>query len=55
MPITDPELIRIVERRLFDVKICRRCGAKNPLRATKCRRCKSTDLRLKKKATAKYK
>ncbi len=55
MPITDPELIRIVEKRVFEVSICRRCGAKNPLNAKKCRRCRGTDLRPKKKELAKFK
>ena len=31
-------------------KVCRRCGAKNSPRATKCRRCKSKNLRWKKRA-----
>jgi len=28
-------------------KICRKCGARNSIRATKCRKCKSYNLRLK--------
>jgi len=27
------------ERRLFNVKICMRCNARNPWKATKCRKC----------------
>jgi len=49
MPLTDPELMRIVEARLLNKKVCRHCGALNPPTATKCRRCKSTNLRPKKK------
>ncbi|MBM1154960.1 50S ribosomal protein L40e [archaeon] len=26
-------------------KVCRKCGARNPMSAEKCRRCKSRDLR----------
>jgi len=49
VPLTDPELISIVERRRIVKKICRRCGAINPPTATKCRRCKSRNLRLRKR------
>ncbi|MCE4614467.1 MAG: 50S ribosomal protein L40e [Desulfurococcales archaeon] len=49
MPVTDPEKIAIVEARVLNKMICRRCGAINPPGATKCRRCKSRDLRPKKK------
>ncbi|MEE8358289.1 MAG: 50S ribosomal protein L40e [Candidatus Hydrothermarchaeales archaeon] len=37
------------ERRLFHVKICMRCNARNPWRATMCRKCKSKALRSKNK------
>jgi len=49
MPITDPELIAIVEQRVLNKKVCRKCGALNPPSAEKCRRCKSKNLRPKKK------
>jgi large subunit ribosomal protein L40e len=49
MPVTDPELIAIFEKRVLNKLICRRCGAINPPGATKCRRCKSRDLRPKKR------
>ncbi|MCS7131792.1 MAG: 50S ribosomal protein L40e [Hadesarchaea archaeon] len=29
----------VAERRLFNVKICRRCNAHNPWKATRCRKC----------------
>lgn len=45
MPLTDPELMRIVMERVLDKKICRKCGAINSPRAVKCRRCRSYDLR----------
>ncbi|MBS7288359.1 MAG: 50S ribosomal protein L40e [Candidatus Freyarchaeota archaeon] len=49
MPISDPDKRRIAAYHLLQMKICRRCYARNPLSATKCRRCKSTRLRLKKR------
>ena len=49
MPITDPELIAIFEKRVLEKKICRKCGAINPISAIKCRRCRSKNLRLKRK------
>ncbi len=49
MPLTDPEKLRIVQERVFLKKVCRNCGALNSIRATKCRRCHSTNLRPKKK------
>ena len=47
MPIRDPEKLQIALNKVFKVKICRKCGAHNPLNAEKCRRCKSKNLRLK--------
>ena len=49
MPVTDPELLKIVERRVLDKMVCRKCGALNPPGATKCRRCGSKNLRPKRK------
>ncbi len=37
------------ERRLLVKKICMKCDARNPLRATECRKCGSRELRLKAK------
>jgi|DewCreStandDraft_3_1066083.scaffolds.fasta_scaffold00479_2 large subunit ribosomal protein L40e len=48
MPLTDPELMRIVMERVLNKKICRKCGAINSPRAVKCRRCRSYDLRYRK-------
>ncbi len=53
MAILDPELQRIVENRVLNKKVCRRCGALNPPSATRCRRCRSKDLRPKKKGGGK--
>ncbi|MEM1628784.1 MAG: 50S ribosomal protein L40e [Desulfurococcaceae archaeon] len=41
MPINDPELLKIVQARVINKTVCRKCGALNPPGATKCRRCKS--------------
>lgn len=49
MPIKDPELLAIFEKRVILKKVCRNCGALNPMSAVKCRRCKSTNLRPKNK------
>ncbi|PUA33587.1 MAG: 50S ribosomal protein L40e [Zestosphaera tikiterensis] len=49
MPVNDPALLKIVEARLLNKMVCRKCGALNPPGATKCRRCRSRDLRPKKK------
>ncbi|RLG22375.1 50S ribosomal protein L40e [Methanosarcinales archaeon] len=35
------------EERLFNVKICMRCNARNPIKATKCRKCGYKGLRMK--------
>ena len=49
MPITDPAILKIVESRVLNKKVCRKCGALNPPEAEKCRRCKSRNLRPKRK------
>jgi len=55
MPVTDPVKLQIVFNRVLNKKVCRKCGAINPPTATKCRRCRSTNLRPKKGFRAKYK
>ncbi len=37
----------VAERRLFKVKICMKCNARNPWKATKCRKCGYGGLRSK--------
>ena len=37
------------EKRLLQKKICMKCGASNAPRADRCRRCRSTELRIKAK------
>ncbi|PLJ76774.1 50S ribosomal protein L40e [Infirmifilum sp. SLHALR2] len=45
MPIRDPEKLQLALDHHFKVKICRRCNARNPWEADRCRRCHSRDLR----------
>ncbi len=45
--LMDPQLIELARRYRLYYKICRRCGARNPITAKKCRRCRSKNLRLK--------
>ncbi|RLG88759.1 MAG: 50S ribosomal protein L40e [Thermoprotei archaeon] len=49
MPIYDLAILKIVEERALNKKVCRKCGALNPSSAEKCRRCKSRNLRPKKR------
>ena len=48
MPVHDPEKREIARAVLLQVTICRKCYARNPIKAKKCRRCRSTRLRRKK-------
>jgi large subunit ribosomal protein L40e len=47
MPVNDPYLRRVSAHHLLYKNICRDCGALNPFKAKKCRRCHRTDLRQK--------
>ncbi len=49
----DLEDLEIAYRHRLYYKVCRDCGAKNPLKAIKCRRCRGKNLRAKKKGTIK--
>ncbi|MHA1595346.1 MAG: 50S ribosomal protein L40e [Candidatus Baldrarchaeia archaeon] len=53
MPITDPIKKEIAVKHLLMVKFCRECGAKNPASATRCRRCRSKNLRWRKRGRGK--
>jgi large subunit ribosomal protein L40e len=46
--VTNMPFQEAIERRL-NKKICMRCDARNPLKATKCRKCGYTGLRMKAK------
>jgi large subunit ribosomal protein L40e len=48
-PIDDPFKRKIARQHLLIKAVCRRCGALNPIRAKKCRRCHGKDLRPKKR------
>lgn len=49
MSIRDPFKLELARKYLVDFKICRDCGARNALKAVKCRKCRSKNLRLKKR------
>ncbi|MFH1327915.1 MAG: 50S ribosomal protein L40e [Candidatus Bathyarchaeota archaeon] len=49
MPITDIVKKTLAQRNRLYFKICRKCGVKNSTSATKCRKCRSTNLRWKKR------
>jgi len=50
MPVTDPVKLQIAQKKLLMVKICRKCGARNPPSAERCRRCKTYNLRWKRRS-----
>ncbi|MHA2005185.1 MAG: 50S ribosomal protein L40e [Candidatus Thorarchaeota archaeon] len=41
---------RLAQHYLLYKSVCRYCGATNPLKAKKCRKCKTKDLRPKRRA-----
>ena len=45
----EPNLKKLAEKYNCDKMICRRCYARLEKRANNCRKCKSSDLRIKKK------
>ena len=47
MPVTDPEKKQIAQKARLHIKICFTCGARNPISATRCRKCHNNYLRLK--------
>ncbi len=49
MPITDPVKKAIAQKARLHMKICRECGARNAPTAKKCRKCRSKNLRWKKR------
>ncbi|MBD3196293.1 MAG: 50S ribosomal protein L40e [Candidatus Lokiarchaeota archaeon] len=49
MPINDPFKKKIARHHLLMKSVCRKCGSLNPVKAKKCRRCHSKDIRLKKR------
>jgi len=53
MPILDPIKKSIAQRHRLHMKICRDCGVRNAATATKCRKCRSKNLRWKKRELVK--
>jgi len=53
MPILDPVKKAIAQKHRLYMKICRDCGARNAATSTKCRKCKSKNLRWKKRELVK--
>ncbi|MDH5448912.1 MAG: 50S ribosomal protein L40e [Candidatus Bathyarchaeota archaeon] len=49
MPVTDLQKKTIAQRHRLYMKICRQCGARNAPSAVKCRKCRSKNLRWKKR------
>jgi LSU ribosomal protein L40E len=49
MPLLDASLIQLAQMKRLHYKICRKCGARNPPTAEKCRKCRSYNLRWKKR------
>lgn len=47
MPISDVTKKQIAQKRRLFLKVCLHCGARNALAATRCRKCRTSDLRLK--------
>ncbi|MEM2099047.1 MAG: 50S ribosomal protein L40e [Candidatus Bathyarchaeia archaeon] len=53
MPILDPLKKSIAQQHRLYMKICRDCGARNAGTSTKCRKCRSKNLRWKKREIVK--
>ncbi|MBS7609796.1 50S ribosomal protein L40e [Candidatus Bathyarchaeota archaeon] len=49
MPIRDPFKKQLAQQHRLYVKICRECNCRNSPRAIKCRKCKSHNLRWKRR------
>ncbi|UCD95817.1 MAG: 50S ribosomal protein L40e [Candidatus Bathyarchaeota archaeon] len=49
MPVTDLQKKTLAQRHRLYKKICRRCGVSNASSAVKCRKCRSKNLRWKKR------
>ena len=49
MPLVDPVKKAIAQRARLFMKICRDCGVRNASSAVKCRKCRSKNLRWKKR------
>jgi large subunit ribosomal protein L40e len=47
LPIADVTKKQIAQKKRLFLKVCLKCGSRNPLAATRCRKCHASDLRLK--------
>ena len=47
MPITDPEKKRIAQQARLVMRICFKCGCRNDVGATRCRKCRKPILEIK--------
>lgn len=45
MSLRDPFKLALARKHLLDKTVCRSCGVTNPPKATKCRKCRSKNLR----------
>jgi large subunit ribosomal protein L40e len=45
MSLRDPFKLELARRHLINKTVCRSCGVTNPPGATKCRKCRSKNLR----------
>jgi large subunit ribosomal protein L40e len=48
MSLRDPFKLALARKYLVNKSVCRNCGATNPPKAMKCRKCRSKNLRPKK-------
>jgi len=53
MPVMDPIKKAIAQKHRLYMKICRECGVRNAATAVKCRKCRSKNLRWKKRELVK--
>jgi large subunit ribosomal protein L40e len=49
MPIADVAKKQLAQRYRLHYKVCRNCGARNPASGDRCRKCRSPNLRWKKR------
>ncbi len=49
MSLRDPFKLELARKHRVEKMVCRDCGATNPISATKCRKCRSKNLRPKRK------
>lgn len=45
MSLRDPFKLALARKHLVDKSVCRNCGATNPPKAVKCRKCRGKNLR----------